>query len=369
MQIKLLQENDRQVWDAYVHEHPKGGLYHLSGWRNAIEEAYDHKTYYLMATHTTHPERNAKQNSAAHAAAPQIIGILPLVHIKSLLFGNSLVSLPFFDFAGILADTGEVEQALLGEALAIGRRIGAAHIEVRHTQPLSWFDDQSPTTAVHSTRVHKVRMTLPLPSTSEALMTSFKSKLRSQIKKPLKGGLQSVMGGAELLDDFYGVFAVNMRDLGSPVHSRRLIQNVLSEFAHGSTVHCVYKGKKPIAGSIVIGFKDTLENPWASSLKEYSRYSPNMLLYWSMLEYGCNYGYSLFDFGRSTPHEGTYNFKRQWGAKPELLHWHYASLAGKNFDTQSTQKDNFNRFIQLWKKLPVSATRLVGPVVRKHIPA
>ncbi|GKT11012.1 hypothetical protein DSTSK_43170 [Desulforhabdus sp. TSK] len=212
-------------------------------------------------------------------------------------------------------------------------------------------------------------MTLPLPSTAEALMDSFKSKLRSQIKKPLKEGLQNVVGGAELLDDFYGVFAVNMRDLGSPVHSRRIIQKVFDEFAHGSTVHCVYKGKKPIAASVVIGFKDTLENPWASSLKDYSRYSPNMLLYWSMLEYGCNQGYSLFDFGRSTPHEGTYNFKRQWGAEPHPLHWHYASLVGKRYNAQTSDTENFNRFIQLWKKLPVSATRLVGPFIRKRIPA
>lgn len=366
MQIKLLQENDRRLWDAYVHEHPNGGLYHLSGWKNVIEEAYGHKTYDLMATPTAPPERNAEQNSAAHAAASQIIGILPLVHLKSPLFGNSLVSLPFFDFAGILADTEEVEQALLNEALAIGHRVGAAHIEIRHTQPLSWFDDQPPTTAVHSTRAHKVRMTLPLPSTAEALMDSFKSKLRSQIKKPLKEGLQSVVSGPELLDDFYEVFAVNMRDLGSPVHSRRLIQNVLDEF-HGSAVHCVYKGKKPIAASVVIGFKDTLENPWASSLKDYSRYSPNMLLYWSMLEYACSQGYSLFDFGRSTPHEGTYNFKRQWGAEPHPLHWHYASLAGERMDGQASEKDKFSTFIQLWKRVPIPVTKAIGPCIRKYI--
>jgi FemAB-related protein (PEP-CTERM system-associated) len=210
-------------------------------------------------------------------------------------------------------------------------------------------------------------MVLELPETSDKLMKSFKSKLRSQIKKPIKAGLISRIGGLEFLDDFYRVFSINMRDLGSPVHAKRFIGNVLGEFAETGRIVIVYSDNNPVAGSVVIGFRDILENPWASALKQFKRLSPNMLLYWTMLEYACDNVYDWFDFGRSTPDEGTYKFKEQWGAKPELLHWHNIYLNGQPSDTGSSGKTKFDRAIRQWKKLPVSTTRFIGPMIRRHI--
>jgi FemAB-related protein (PEP-CTERM system-associated) len=210
-------------------------------------------------------------------------------------------------------------------------------------------------------------MLIELPESSEILMKSFKSKLRSQIKKPLKEGLKAKNGGLELLNDFYKVFTVNMRDLGSPVHSKTLIRNVLEEFRDDAKIVMVYKGSEPVACSLIMGFNDVLENPWASALRKYSRLSPNMLLYWKMLEYGCENGFKKFDFGRSTPGEGTYKFKEQWGAKPEPLHWHCISLNGRPKDTGLSEKSKFDKAIQYWQKLPVPVTRILGPRIRKYI--
>jgi len=210
-------------------------------------------------------------------------------------------------------------------------------------------------------------MLLDLPESIETLMKSFKAKLRSQIKKPMKEGLRPKVGNLELLDDFYKVFSINMRDLGSPVHSKKLMQKVLQEFPENAKIVIVYKKNAPIASSLIIGFKDTLENPWASSLREYSRLAPNMLLYWTMLEYACDNGYAYFDFGRSSPDEGTYKFKEQWGSKPTPLHWHYISLDGKPIDEETSEKSQFGKAIQFWQKLPVSFTRIIGPPIRKHI--
>jgi len=210
-------------------------------------------------------------------------------------------------------------------------------------------------------------MLLELPESSDTLMKSFKAKLRSQIKKPLKEGLSSKVGGLELLDDFYEVFLVNMRDLGSPVHSKKLMKNVLEEFPNKARIVIVYKENLPLACSLVIGFKDTLENPWASALREHSRLSPNMLLYWTMLEYACDKGYAYFDFGRSSPGEGTYKFKQQWGAKPNPLNWHYISLKGKSVDTETSEASKFDKAVQYWTKLPLSVTKIIGPMLRKHI--
>jgi len=210
-------------------------------------------------------------------------------------------------------------------------------------------------------------MLLNLPDSSEMLMKSFKSKLRSQIAKPLKEGLTSRIGGVELLEDFYEVFLVNMRDLGSPVHSADLMRHVLSEFAERSRILVIYKSLEPVASALVVGFDKVLRNPWASSLRKYASLSPNMLLYLRMLEYACDNGYQVFDFGRSTKGEGTYKFKEQWGAVAAPLYWHYISLDGKSLDPEKAGAAKFERAAHYWRKLPLVITRLIGPRIRKHI--
>ena len=372
IKIKTITLSDTPAWDTYVNAHPQSTLYHLSGWKNVIEKTYGHKTYYLMAINEPYDSQLSAMSQELGSNA--VVGILPLVHLKHLLFGNSLISIPFFDLGGILADD-ESEKALLSEAIKLGHEIKANTIELRHTHPLSWLADSSTSFAKsyelsamsYVIKSHKVRMLLALPESSEILMKSFKSKLRSQIKKPMKEGLVSKVGGLELLCDFYKVFSINMRDLGSPVHSKKIIKHVLVEFPEKARIVMVYKDDEPLACSIIIGFKDTLENPWASALRQYSKLSPNMLLYWSMLEYASDNGFKYFDFGRSSPDEGTYKFKEQWGAEPTPLHWHYLSLNGTTIDEETSEKSKFDKAIQYWRKLPVPISKILGPMIRKHI--
>ena len=390
IKVKTIQKTDQRAWDQYVENHLHTTLYHLSGWKKVIEKTYGPKTYYLIATKNTQKpissiqcsetsiQKRASRNEHPETSIQKIVGILPLVHLKHFIFGNSLISVPFFDTGGILADDYATEKALLSEAIQLGQKLKAHNIELRHTTPLAFLDfhkfEQLTRNTQHATRnwvsqtlSHKVRMLLDLPNSPEALIKSFKSKLRSQIKKPIKEGLRSKIGGLELLEDFYNVFSTNMRDLGSPVHSRKLMKNVLEEFPGKAKIVMVYKDNLPIACSLVVGFKDTLENPWASALREYSRLSPNMLLYWTMLEYACGKGYTYFDFGRSSPDEGTYKFKKQWGAKPTPLHWHYISPNVEPVNAETSEKSKFNNAIQYWQKLPVPVTKIIGPMIRKHI--
>jgi lipid II:glycine glycyltransferase (peptidoglycan interpeptide bridge formation enzyme) len=141
----------------------------------------------------------------------------------------------------------------------------------------------------------------------------------------------------------------------------------LEQFNEHTRIVIVHKNNQPYAASIISGFKDTLENPWSSSLRQYSQLSPNMLLYWTMLEYACDNGYKYFDFGRSTPEEGTYRFKQQWSARPEPLHWQYISLNDKPVNEEASGKTKFDKAIQYWQKLPVPVTKIIGPMIRKHI--
>ena len=375
MSIKIseIKKENSPEWDSYVKAHPIGNIYHLSGWRSVIENTYGHKTYYLQAIH-----ENKNGSSAINQYLNRIVGILPMIHIKNILFGNNLVSIPYCDQGGVLADNDAIKRALVLEALFIGKKLGASNIELRNIETLKCLladnencdvegDDLLAKKWAVKTPPHKVRMVLGLPESSDELMKTFKSKLRSQIKKPIKEGLESRIGQAELLDDFYHVFAVNMKDLGSPVHSKRLFFNLLREFPNNSKIAMVYNGKTPTACGFMLYYKDTLMNPWASFLKSYKQLSPNMLLYWSMLAYACDRGFKYFDFGRCTPGGGTYKFKKQWGAKSELLDYSYFTNNGSFDGRPITEKKIFKIGSEIWKKLPVFSTKIGGPIFRKYI--
>lgn len=339
-------------WDRFVAEHPKAGLYHSRRWGRLIRDAYGHRPYYVVG----------------RSSATRLEGILPLVHMKSLVFGNRLVSIPFFDAGGVLARSPRSETALVEAALGLARKFRAARVEIRQSAPL--FREPERRDSVE-TRSHKVRMLLPLPASPDALMAGFKSKLRSQIRKPTKEGFRARVGSMELMDDFYSVFVRNMRDLGSPVHSRGLVEQVVRAFPDRTRIVVVYAScGRPAACGLVIGFRRVMSNPWASALREYSRQSPNMLLYWTMLSHAVEQGCRVFDFGRSTPDEGTYRFKRQWGAEPESLSW-YSFHARRKRAAEDPQggydSGRFDRVIDLWKRMPVAWSRWLGPRIRRQI--
>ncbi len=379
VQVKRVGNSELSDWDAYVKSHPSGSIYHLSGWSIIVEKTYGHEIFRLVAF-DENDVAGAKTSPTAGQCVPahpeqtgrnKIFGVLNLVRLKHPIFGRSLISLPFFDFSGILADSQEVTAALIREAIRLGEKLKVSEIELRNLELLEWnpvteAENYSKNSSVR-TQSNKVRMVLELPDSPGALMKSFKSKLRSQIRRPQKEGLIAQLGGLDLLEDFYSVFATNMRDLGSPVHSKRFIETTLKVFPENARIVVVYKGKLPLACSLIAGFKNTLENPWASSLRQYGRLSPNMLLYWAMLEYACDNGFQRFDFGRSSPDEGTYKFKEQWGAKPVPLYWQYISLNGKTTGNSISEDSKFQLASEIWKRLPVTLTKVIGPRIRKHI--
>ena len=158
-----------------------------------------------------------------------------------------------------------------------------------------------------------------------------------------------------------------MRDLGSPVHSRRLFQEICRQFSESVKIGVVNHEDIPVAAGLIFCFRDTVEIPWASTLREFNKFSPNMLLYWSLIQYGCDQGFKYFDFGRSTPDEGTYKFKEQWGAFPVPLHWHTLALNGQAIGSNRLDKSSYERLIHYWKKLPIPISTAIGPLIRKHI--
>lgn len=330
-------------WDHYVNSHPAASPYHLMCVRDFIEVTYGHATRYLLAKDTE----------------DDIIGVLPLVQLRSRLFGNFVVSVPYFNYGGVLADTPEVAHALIAEAGRWARFIGASHVELRHIG-----EDRLGLPA----RTDKFTFWLNLPENPKTLWDGFRPKVRAQIRRGEKEEPYCRIGGVELLDDFYEVFAENMRDLGTPVYARSFFRNLLTNSGICSWLVVVNLNGKPCGCAFLLGHGDRMEIPWASTLRRYNATGLNMFMYWRILELAIAQGYKQFDFGRCSKDGGTYRFKQQWGAHPVPMCWNYQLSPGAEMPGLNPDNPKFRLLIAVWQRLPVWLTRLMGPHVVKSLP-
>jgi FemAB-related protein (PEP-CTERM system-associated) len=339
MVIEQAVAGQRADWDAFVRARPDASGYHEWTWRDVIERSLGHSSIYLIA-----------RRSGA------IVGVLPLIETRSVVFGHSLTSLPFVNYGGILADSPDVAAALVAHARDLGRARQCDHVELRHID--RQFEDLP-------VRTHKVTMRLPLAAD---LWDRFDRKVRNQIRKAEKSGLVAERGGEELLPAFYQVFARNMRDLGTPVYGRRLFSEVLAAFGARARIVVVRMGDRPIAAALTYRTRTLMEVPWASSIRDFNALCPNHLMYWRAIEWAIGDGCTIFDFGRSTPHEGTYNFKRQWGAEPVTLHWEYPYLRGGDVPDHGPSNPKFRLAIAAWQRCPLWLANTIGPHIVRAIP-
>jgi FemAB-related protein (PEP-CTERM system-associated) len=328
-------------WSAFVSRHPDATGYHDWTWRDVFKRAFGHESIYLAA------------RSGGH-----IDGVLPLVLLDSWIFGRALVSLPFVNYGGVVATDPAAARALLERAAQVATERDCRHIELRHTTQR--FGDLP-------CKRHKVCMLLDLLP-SPVMWEGLDRKVRNQIRKAQKSGLSSHVGGLDLLDEFYGVFARNMRDLGTPVYGRDFFEQVLTLFPSRARVHVVRAGTRPVAAGITYRTGEKTEVPWASSVREFNSLCPNHLLYWGAIEQAAADHCRIFDFGRSTPDEGTYRFKEQWGARPLPLCWEYQLQSGRSIPNASPSNPKFSLAVSLWKKLPLGVATRIGPSIVRVIP-
>ena len=329
-------------WDAFVQQQPDASLYHLSGWRTVCMEAFGHDCPYLAAWR-----------------GGQIVAVLPLVRLQSRLFDHFMVSMPFFNDGGLLGSDAQARTALLAQAVALAQSEGCSHIELRERQPLPGWPGRTDKTSMHRA----------LPGSAEKLWSELGSKLRAQIKKAQRNGLQFQHGGIELLDDFYAVFCANMRDLGTPVYGKNFFATILRQ-APGRPRLFIGRTQdgQAVSASLVVQHHGTMEVPWASTLRSANGLNANMELYWQMLRYACSEGCTVFDFGRSSHDSATFRFKKQWGAVPVQLHWNYWLADGGELPRLNPDNPKYRLAIAAWQRMPLWATRLIGPRLVKYLP-
>ena len=334
--------SDFDEWNDYVAQHPAGCIHHRSEWMALMQQSYQHQCFYF----------------AAYDKDKKIVGILPLIRLKSRLFGDLLVSMPYFQRAGAIADHPQIELKLMQHAGEQAAELRIEHIEYRDDIKRESMPVQS----------HKVNMVLALPASRDGLWQNFSSKLRAQIKRPQRENPETLFGHEELLNSFYAVYSRNMRDLGSPVHSKNFIANILRYFPDNSWLVVVKLNQKPVGAALLLAYGDTMEIPLASTIRDVNHLSLNMLLYWQVLQFAIKKGNKYFDFGRSTRGAGTYRFKQQWGAQPQALYWHYWLSEGQSLPALNTSNPKFTLLINIWKRLPIILTNFLGPVIVKNIP-
>ncbi len=290
----------------------------------------------------------------------RVVGCLPVALVESWLFGRYLVSLPYINSAGILAEEPELGTALIDEAVRLADELDVRHLEIRHE--VEW-----PHPALSEQLTSKVHMRLALPDTADELWKSFKPKVRNQVRKGEKQGFCIAWGGEELLGDFYAVFSRNMRDLGTPVFDRRLFRSILAHFPGEAELCVVRLGRQPLAAALLVHGRRCTEVPSASSLRRFNSTNVNMLMYWELLKRSIERRQQVFDFGRSSVDGNTYRFKKQWGAKPQPAVWQYYLRQG-NVRDMRIESGKYDRLIGIWRQLPLWVTRLIGPKIVRGIP-
>ena len=334
-------EGDAATWNGFVREQAGWTNCHLHEWRTIIERVFGHECLYL----------------AARSATGELVGVLPLVRVKSRLFGHYLVSMPFLNYGGPLGEPDTV-RALVDAAVARAVADRVSLLELRSRIPL-------PIELPVSHR--KITVLLDLPAREpERLFKSLDAKVRSQVRRAQKEGV-TVRFGRDQVEPFFRVFSRHMRDLGTPTQPLGLFEAIAAAFPDDAWFACAYLGDEPIAGGAGFRWANEVEITWASALREHSRIAPNMLLYWAFLERATREGAELFNFGRCTPDGGTHRFKRQWGSRDEQLWW-YQRSSRPGASTPSPDDGAYSWGPRMWRRLPAPIATAIGPRIVRYIP-
>jgi FemAB-related protein (PEP-CTERM system-associated) len=311
-------------------------------WRRINEACLGHQTCYLGAFE-----------------GDRIVGVLPIVQLKSLVFGNLACSMPFVNYGGPAGETDAIEQALLEAATDVLHEWNVEYLEIRSPRNLG---DQYPYSD------HKVSMTIPLNPDPEAVLSQFKREQRKEIRRAAKNGF-TVRFGAELVEDFYAVLSDSWRELGTPIFDIAYLKAMQAAFGDAIRICVVYDAAgQPAAGAFEGIHNTTVEGMWLGMRPEYRKQLVGYVLYWELIRDACLLGATSFHLGRSTRDSGGEQFKTKWNAETMQLYWHYILRTRREIPSLNPSNPKYRFAIRTWQRLPVAVTRVIGPFIAKNIP-
>lgn len=346
--IKPYNGSYKQKWDDFVRNSADGSLFHLTGWKEAVERTFGHRSHYLMALE-----------------GEEVRGVLPLIEVKSQLFGHSLVSVPYGVYGGIVADNAAACQLLEKHAQALAGRLRVDYLELRNCG-----NRTDPTDTAGSTWFSKdlyVTFRREILPTVDENMNAIPRKQRAMVRKGIGAGLVSRVGGIEDLERFYGVYARNVRDLGSPVYPLAFFRRLMESFPD-AFILTVWKDDAIAAGVLTFVHGDTLLPYYGGGVRDYFDLAVNDFMYWELMRYGCEKGFKIFDFGRSKRDTGSFKFKKHWGFEPAQLDYRCHLVKAKEMPNVSPVNPKYELMIRAWKKLPLPVANWLGPKLVRGIP-
>lgn len=325
-------------WDAFVRDQEAGTFYHLSGWRHVFARAFGHDCPYLVAL-----------------AGDRVVGVLPLVHLKTPLFGNRLVSTAFLVYGGPVAIDHRVRAALTGAAVERAEALGVSHLEYRSLVPGEEGRDWQVESARYATFFKD------LHDTDEANLKAIPRKQRAEVRKGIKAGLTSeVAGDVDLLHHF---LALSFRNLGTPAFSKRYLRTILDVFGDAAELLTIQAPAGPVGAVLSFHFRDQVLPYYSGTQVEARAQGVNDFLYWEVMRRAVARGARRFDFGRSKVDTGPYKFKKYWGFEPVPLHYEYRLVRATEVPDASPMNPKYRLAIAAWKRLPLPVSKRLGPLL------
>jgi FemAB-related protein (PEP-CTERM system-associated) len=339
LRVRELESADFSRWDNFVSTCADATFFHRAGWKTVIERAFGHRTYFLYAE-----------------AGGRIEGVLPLAEIRSLLFGNTLVSLPFCVYGGIAAERERARQALDESARTLARKLRVDHLEYRSLTP------QQPDW------VHKdlyVTFKKEIDPDEERNLLAIPRKQRAMVRKGIKAGLKGELDDG--VERFFDAYAASVHRLGTPVFSKRYFQILREVFGSDCEVLTVTHDRKLIASVLSFYFRDQVLPYYGGGTAAARDVAGNDFMYWDLMRRACERGIRVFDYGRSKRGTGSFDFKKNWGFEPQPLHYEYLLIKGKRVPDHNPLNPKYSLFIKLWQRLPLPLANLIGPHIVKSL--
>jgi len=334
------------AWDGFVQAHPEGSFFHRAAWRRVIASAFGHATHYVAA------ERDGA-----------IVGVLPLARVRTMLFGDSLISVPFCVNHGPLAADREAFQALVAHAESVMRGAGVPVLEFRflHAPPEGWLDAAD--WPVKSDLYVIFRK--PITGDAEANRNAIPRKQRAMVRKGISAGLVSREEAA--LGNFFHIYATSVRNLGTPVFPRRYFDTLFETFRERCRVTTVYAGDAAVSSVLSFVYKDTVMPYYGGGLPEARDLKAYDFMYWEVMRTACEQGLRHFDYGRSKRDSGSYAFKKNWGFEPTPLHYQYHLVKQQGLPDRNPNNPKYELAVNAWKRLPLPLANFLGPFVSPYL--
>jgi len=339
-QVRAFAERDRAEWESFVQTCADATFFHRIEWREIIERVFGHRTHYLLA------ER-----------AGQISGVLPLAQVKSLLFGHSLVSLPFAVYGGAAVSDEQTRSALHAAAAELARSLQVDHLELRNRAP---YERGWPQQNLF------VTFRKPIEPNVDANMQAIPRKQRAMVRKGIQRGLASQIDVNA--DRFFALYADNAHRHGTPPFPKKYFDSLRQVFGDACEVMTVVTAQgRPVSGVLSFYFRDEVLPYYAGDVPEARELAANDFKYWELMRRACERGCRIYDYGRSKHGTGSYEFKTHWGFEPQPLHYEYKLFKRDQVPQNNPSNPKYQAVIRLWRRLPRPIVNALGPSIVRNL--